>query len=228
MKDELDEKDTPTRGPGRNRQLSSKETDEKQPSENEDPEREYLAKVKEWSTREQSNRKSISLKEAWDEKKQEFANGITMTSPFFFLASLLCLAPEYYVWKIHFDQWQLIESSEPSFVTLNAMLAFGTVMGMAVLWHSFIACWQNKRRTDRIGGGLLAVTVIMFVIFMNLLLFESVSFYEFMRRPKDGPFGTIPGKSHGEALMKIGSWGSLNFIFGFITGFCTSHIIRKE
>ena len=228
MKDELNEKDTPTRGPGRSRQLNSKETDEKQPSENEDPEREYFGKVKKWSDQERSNRNSISSKEAWDEKKKEFANWIAITSPFFFLASLLCLVPEYYVWKVHFNQWQEIENFEPSFMTLNALLAFGTVAGMAVSWHAVIACWQNKCRTDRIGRGLLIVTVIVLAIFLFLFLFESVSFYEFMRRPKQGPFDLIPGKSHKEALIKIGSWGSLNFIFGFITGFCTSHIIRKE
>lgn len=236
MKDELDEKDISTRELVRSRQPNSKDTDEKQPSGNEDPEviADYNHQLREWNEeREKEKQQSYSgpssLQDAWDPIKRDFFNRIEMIHPLFFLASLLCLVPEYYVWKVHFEQWQQIENFEPSFTTLNALLAFGTVAGMALSWHAVIACWQNKRRTNRIDGGLRAVTVMAIVFFACLFAFESMSFYEYMRSPKTDAFGNvIPGKSHREALIKIGSWGSLNFIFGFITGFCTSHITRKE
>lgn len=237
MKDELNDKDTPTRGPGRKQQPNGKDLigdpsyekhfDEEPLSGREGTDSDYGQRLKEWEKR--SPRETISPQEAWDQKKRDFVEGITMISPFFLLASVLCLVPEYFVWKIHFEQWQKVYDFEPSLMTLAALLAFGTVASMAVSWHSVIECWQHKRRTGRIGGGLLAVTVMMILTFAALFTFESMAFYEFMRRDTINAFGeAVPGKSHTSALTGIGSWGGLNFVIGFITGFCTSHITSKE
>lgn len=241
MKDELNKKDTPKRGPGRKRQSDNEDIfndpayrdyfSEEQGSgaepEEGDPERAYQKSLREWEK--ESPRKSVSLQEAWDDLTGRGVQWITMISPFFILASLLCLVPEYFVWKIHFEQWQKVYDFEPSLMTLAALLAFGTVASMAVSWHSVIECWQHKRRTGRVGGGLLAVTVMMILTFAALFTFESMAFYEFMRRDTINAFGeVVPGKSHTSALTGIGSWGGLNFVIGFITGFCTSHITSKE
>ncbi len=241
MKDGNFEEDTPKRGPGRKGQSNGKDligdpayekhfkNEQASPGgpDHDDAESDYPQRLKEWGKR--SPRASISPQEAWDQKKRDFVGGITKISPFFLLASLMCLVPEYFVWQVHYEQWQRAYDFEPSLMTFAAMLAFGIVASMAVSWHSVIECWQNKRRTGRIGGGLLAVTVMMIVTFVALFTFESMTFYEFMRRDTINHFGDpVPGKSHRAALTSIGSWGGLNFIIGFITGFCTSHITSKE
>ena len=112
---------------------------------------------------------------------------------------------------------------------LNAVLAFGIVAGMALFWHLVITCWQSKCQTGQIGRGLLLFTVMVFLVFAGLFLTECMAFYESLSKSGTDPFGNvISGKSHREALITIGSWVSVNFLIGFITGFCAYHITRKE
>ena len=233
MKGELNEKDTPTSGPGRSRQSNSKDTHENHPSGNQEPENHYGRAMKLFAEQEKADRERISsedlsTQDVLDDIKRDFLKGIKMIHPFYFLAFLLCLILEYFVWEIHFEQWYAAHKFEPSFMILSALKAFGTVASMAVLWHCVIHCSQNKHRTGRIGRLSLTLAFVAIVIFGCLFAFESMTFYEFMRLPKPGPMGEMePGKSHWAALTTIGSWGGVNFITGLITGFCTSHIIRK-